>query len=406
MIILTVHKYLNLRKGTPSINAQVVGYLNPGEQVEIEDVVIGKAIEGNCIWYKLKSDLFCWSGGIKEKEFLLPGKSFSQYNENDQVRFLNSLAKDYYSFWDKHINGFVGVSVGAKNNPVLRGGDHQEYKTQSIIFLLEQKINKANIEGYVIPEVINYKGFTIATDVEQNPKVDAYYIMRSNNFIYDGSPLLLGGSISRNDNYQMVGSRGLKVKRGNDYFVLTCYHVIAHNELVKGINEIKADDPKQKDRFVSIPSPVISGLPESNDAYLYEGKITYYYEFAIARLENQYVLNGNQLYEIGELKGVMTDYSNLTGKKVSLFGTRSHLQSGKVLNRFTHPKINFDESMPSRVMYELIETEKISISGDSGAPVVDENNMLVGILVGGNHCRSYIIPIDRILNNNNLEVCI
>lgn len=58
--------YLNIRTGAPKIfpynNA---GYYRPGDKVEILETVVGDDYKGNKIWYRVASDAYVWSGGVK-----------------------------------------------------------------------------------------------------------------------------------------------------------------------------------------------------------------------------------------------------------------------------------------------------------------------------------------------------
>lgn len=48
-------------------------------------------------------------------------------------------------------------------------------------------------------------------------------------------------------------------------------------------------------------------------------------------------------------------------------------------------------------MQGLLRMEKAADSGDSGAPVMDKQNRILGIVVGGNDDYTYAIPIQRII---------
>lgn len=56
------------RKGSPSVNAEKLGYFVSGDEVEIEEVVLGETVddyyEGTPTWYKLLNGIYIWSGGV------------------------------------------------------------------------------------------------------------------------------------------------------------------------------------------------------------------------------------------------------------------------------------------------------------------------------------------------------
>lgn len=56
------------RKGSPSVNAEPLGYFVSGDEIEIEDVVLGETeadyYEGTPTWYRLTNGIYVWSGGV------------------------------------------------------------------------------------------------------------------------------------------------------------------------------------------------------------------------------------------------------------------------------------------------------------------------------------------------------
>ncbi len=55
--------YLNVRAGSPSVNAPKVTYINPGDQIEYTDVLSGDSYEGNDLWLKGIDGNYYWAGG-------------------------------------------------------------------------------------------------------------------------------------------------------------------------------------------------------------------------------------------------------------------------------------------------------------------------------------------------------
>ncbi len=62
---VTVSKYLNVRVGSPSLNAPCYQYLAPGSELEIDGKLYhGDPFYGNTIWYKDRGGNYYWSGGV------------------------------------------------------------------------------------------------------------------------------------------------------------------------------------------------------------------------------------------------------------------------------------------------------------------------------------------------------
>jgi hypothetical protein len=55
------------------------------------------------------------------------------------------------------------------------------------------------------------------------------------------------------------------------------------------------------------------------------------------------------------------------------------------------------------VMYDLVAIDPVTKPGDSGAPVLDENETLIGFVVGADAVRTYVLPAEKGLNA--LETC-
>jgi len=54
---------------------------------------------------------------------------------------------------------------------------------------------------------------------------------------------------------------------------------------------------------------------------------------------------------------------------------------------------------------EIILTEKISVGGDSGAPVVEKRtNRLIGFIIGGNDDCSAVLPCYNLFLNRDFEI--
>jgi subtilisin family serine protease len=64
-----VTRHLNIRTGAPKIlSNNNPGYYNPGDTIDIVDIVIGQEYKGNNVWYKLADSGYVWSGGVKRSD--------------------------------------------------------------------------------------------------------------------------------------------------------------------------------------------------------------------------------------------------------------------------------------------------------------------------------------------------
>ncbi|HEV2800397.1 MAG TPA: hypothetical protein VGW12_07870 [Pyrinomonadaceae bacterium] len=87
------------------------------------------------------------------------------------------------------------------------------------------------------------------------------------------------------------------------------------------------------------------------------------------------------------------------GDVVTLVGRTSGVVRGRVIATDETIAISSAERLEG-----VIVTDRISSGGDGGAPVLDQNGRLIGILWGGGGEKSIVIPIDRILQGLNVEL--
>lgn len=78
-------------------------------------------------------------------------------------------------------------------------------------------------------------------------------------------------------------------------------------------------------------------------------------------------------------------------RPVRMVGAASgKVQHGRILSA--------SEPVPSMNLTSAIVVEMTAFHGDSGAPLVDENNRLIGMLVGGNPTRQLFCPIEMVFD--------
>jgi hypothetical protein len=86
------------------------------------------------------------------------------------------------------------------------------------------------------------------------------------------------------------------------------------------------------------------------------------------------------------------------GEEVKLIG-RTSVQTGKVYAVEATVEI-----APGLLASGLVLTEKISFAGDAGAPVLDANNRLVGMLIGSSDQQSVVLPLKPYLDERDLSL--
>lgn len=381
---LTVNKYLNARIDEPSTNASCRFYRNPGDILEIDNVVAGTEIDGNAVWYHCKDDgCFYWSGG----GLLNGAEVFGDWNtlaDDIQKCLLDSMVNDKQFWLEKKVIGYIGCAWGYKNDDQSRG--------LALTIFVDQKVN-----SNTIGETIWYKGYNVPVDIKETALFHHQYIDYNTQGHPDipvapdtAHPIEMGGSISISSNETVgYGTRSmlLKNKEGKTC-LMTCFHVLLNNFKSAGsfpvnpAKDVSAETPAKeripfKVRSINKPLKVIAG------------RYSNIYDFAVVEIPeglqfiNKFHVNRfSSFYKMEELK-------SLIHQTVTMAGATSFLQTGKILDVKASLPVN-----DNHVCNNVIVAEMMSKGGDSGAPVVDKNGKLVGIIVSGNEKnRTLILPV-------------
>ena len=213
--------------------------------------------------------------------------------------------------------------------------------------------------------------------------------------------LQLGDDITNKDFQNKFGSCGLAVSYKNDEekktMMLTCYHVVigkTHNYDQFVFNADEDIINPHGDSGIKIGSIRFAIKNNEIDA-------------AIVDLVNN-SLNNDKINGIRIIK-----YEEQYNKvKVSIKGYITK-QTGTVTSIQNYASIEY--TLPDGItkqqmdLYNLIavkgdNSKPFSQGGDSGSAVIDDQNKVIGILVAGDNEISYIIPIQTIFNQLNIQL--
>lgn len=387
-MILTVNCYLNVRRGSASINAPNPLYYSPGENVDVSEVVIGDTIEGNSIWYKGENDLYYWSGGFSELEFVIDPERYKRLNDNEQISVVTTVMNKYLPFLKEKVIGFSGVSVAYKKSKSAG-----EEAFHGLTVHVEKKSSDADFQ---IPKFLTYYGLEIPTDVIVCKKA---------------TPCFIGNAVYRKDvnvKPSDYGTAGLIVKGTQHDYLLTNFHVVYH-DLIKKPQSIVPRTFVFKNN--SFPIHVSRSLAHEENVI---GDVI------AAQLDNLLDIAIVKLNEKGRYRNIFPD-----GTSLGLLEKSTLLTNGSYKNSFIQkwgatsrnsPKgkikslntvINiyyFGIDKAPLLLSGVIQTTKISDKGDSGSLVYDDNMKLIGILFAddekdnddGSEGNSYVLPIDRV----------
>ncbi len=114
--------------------------------------------------------------------------------------------------------------------------------------------------------------------------------------------------------------------------------------------------------------------------------------------------------EIGDIKGTAVAAVNAAVRKR---GRTTGLTYGKVTSTDASVTINYGDGLGNHTLKKQIRVEpdtsnsnQFSDHGDSGSVVVDATNKVIGLLFGGSSVATYANPIQSVLDELNVDLCV
>jgi len=371
--------YSLYRRPKATNEEDAIGYLSAGSVIEVSRIEAGKMLDGISIWFFAEDGFYYWGGGIQN----LLGEGFFSWNNlplDTQHAVLSSIVNDEAYLIEKRVIGSLGYSLGYKNDDISAG--------LALSIFVGEKTPEENLE-----KTITYKGILdIPVDVKEAEEIihDVFpNIMKQITPDMD-IPMQMGGSISLSGS-KSVGSRGLILEREEKSFLLTCFHVLLGEFIKKGIFPFSGSPNLSAEYPSSQKNP--HGV-RIRKGQITEGRYDNNSDFALVQLNDEFdLLNAfdnrlfNDFHDSNTREGLLH-------KNVIMAGAVSIMQQGKVLE--TDGSVTITKT--GMRFRNVVVTEKISAPGDSGGPVVDENNKVVGIIIASDkRNRSYVLPIHNFL---------
>ena len=348
-MLLTVCKYLNIRIGSASASAPNPGYLSPGDNIDLDTVLIGEELDGNAIWYRSKTGYYYWSGGVTEVEFEVPGLA-----ETDEI--LQAVATDilhnYGNDYRNKIPGYLGCGAGKSQDPAVQ---------EPVIAIFTDRNQAAATSA---PDRVLHKGYAIKAEIVpiQPPKLQ-------------NGPFFPGSMVA-------IGTAGVKGFYKGEECLLSCYHVLVDAEPPPGVHVVTPD--KQ-------PTATLRSGNLSATVQVLAGKFSESVDYALARLPND-VLYRNQ-FRGHPVNGFCTKDDLALLWKARVFSCGAYTQGSAPVTHTLR-----DIQIGSYSFVNVLQTEKLSTDGDSGAAVFTADNKLVGFVFGGDdETLSYIIPAYKLI---------
>ncbi|MFA0960233.1 hypothetical protein AB9P05_00345 [Roseivirga sp. BDSF3-8] len=275
----------------------------------------------------------------------------------------------------------------------------------------EKLLEDPNVYGFSIEEVHHKggmeKGVVLYTSLDKiNRDIFNYKL---NNKIYkiphevryqDGPIDTTSVSLSdeiKNKSTKLTGSIGFAVEDNTDKYLITCYHVVKH--------------PEHRWEFFGTALQEEIMIDKNTIGKLVDGKRDHFAEGALIRVDASQ--NIDPLYPNPShkqaFKSINTDTSSLKDRRVKMYSR----QLGKELigtiktDRFSGA-VKYGRT-PFK-MYELIKIEfdeQPQRKGDSGNALLDDQNNILGLIIGKKGKYSYAVNIRYVMDlfqNKNLKL--
>jgi hypothetical protein len=287
--------------------------------------------------------------------------------------------------------------------------NNQDMGVNCIVFLPSKKL-KDDKNFIAIPPSIKYQSlegdiYHIPTDVRAAGGVIKSRITAA--LLCDNTiPKRPGCSISRKMDDQSSGTLSLKLYKGNQPFILSCYHVLCAPELQSGFTKFSAVNAAEDTRIVS-PS-IEDGHNNLEIGRVVSGILNDEIDAAIATVKDS-VSVSSRLCSINQNPAkvlVVTTEHVDRNLPVRSIGRTSGFVEGEIVFSNTSCDINYwiGNKWVIKTLRGIICTNQKVSGGDSGAVVVDEANNVIGIIAASSEEFAFVVPIQAILSHFELTL--
>lgn len=385
-MFVTANKNVNIRLGAPQVSSPNAGYIAIDKQVEIIGIQAGQEIDGNSVWYVTNQNQFLWSGGFVSTQDLLDGNAgqTSNIDPDTLLAVYHSAMSELLSKFKFDYPGCTGLGVGDLNgSPAL--------------FVFFNVLPADLITSYI------HRGVQLVIESELTGAITA-----CSGFQDQGVPFPMGGTlvdtaISSQDAY---GTRGAFIQINSvGSYLLTCYHVACQSLLSGGIMNFSGSGT------VTIAAPASGSSTPELICPVYEGTLDPTHDYAIIDVSEYADDFKNVIPNIGPFTDfyqpneLTSDLNN--NQPLFAFGaTSARKVQGNIKQGWTQG-VTVGYGGYSQDIYGLIRATNTMQLGDSGGPVVDVNNKLVGYIVAidkapGVCC--YIMPVGVLFLNQGITL--
>lgn len=371
------------------------------------DIRIGKkivennAFELNCIVFFVKSKKiqidvtteipFSISFNSKGRQFSIPTDVRETNVDKINNIYFDELAEEkQYSIVDEYIS--LNLEQLFSNFPFITGvyAGRKKIKGEEIeiVSLILQVENKSDFDT-PIPEHIIFRNYKIPTDIEMASKTKPNL-----------SNSILNNGVSRINDAE-YGTLGFPVNYNGDLHVLSCYHVFFNMELKSGTREIKNGNVIKNKEVISPPlSETGNNMNEIGEVV--SGEISNFLDIAVMRPNPEFLEQLKKEKMPSRYRTLARKHQNKIYLRFWGNGSKRIVES-KLKNISVVQPITY-EGLGEVSLRGLIQLEKCSLGGDSGAAVYDLSDNLVGIILGSDSLYTYVISAYNIFDKSDYKL--
>lgn len=295
-------------------------------------------------------------------------------NLKNELKIIQDHINRNFKRWFKTYTDIEGVHVGLKK---VNGTKVEN--CYSIVFHVNKKIKtpKKKVPDFIYVTTGEKKRIKIPTDVISTGKLK-----------FNGIKI---GDKTKNENSTLIGTISFYFPTSNGLYLSSNMHVLAPQLINNGrtFYDVRKGDPPQ--------TILLSNDLITSTAQLIVAKFNGV-DFGFAKLDNPQIPGVIEriIKQVNKpVKGVFgLNISNYRSANASFYGISSGLKSCTIEDL----GIVKNTKLPNVFLTNLIMLEKCTQDGDSGAPLFDQKNRLVGVIIGTDKDGSYALHVNDIID--------
>ncbi len=275
--------------------------------------------------------------------------------------------------WFKTYTDIEGVHVGEKR---VKGKKVEN--DYSIVFHVNKKRKKPlkKVPPFFFVTINGKNKIKIPTDVIEAGKLKL-----------NGIKI---GEQTKNENSSLIGTISLYFSTQRGVYLSSNMHVLAPGLLNGGqiSYDVRKGDPPQS---ILLFNDIITSTAQLIVA-MFNG-----IDFGFARIDDPQIpaVIERLIKEVGPVRGVFgLTFSNYRSVNVSFYGTSSKFRNCTIADLGVVKNTRFQNIF----LTNLIMLNRCTLDGDSGAPLFDQHNRLVGVIIGTDRDGSYALHINDVID--------